>query len=115
MVDAALERWPVLSRQLPDLLQQWTGRRGVVRARAVLTRADGRSESPAESRLRLRLVLAGVAVPVPQHAIRTAAGAFVARIDLAWPAHRVAVEYDGAWHNRSDEHFRADRTRFNAI
>lgn len=115
LVDAALARWPVLARRLPDLLDGWAGRRGLVRARAVLALADGRSESPPESRLRLLLVRAGLPVPVPQYVVRAAGGRFVARLDLAWPAHRVALEYDGVWHNRSDEQFRADRARLSAL
>ena len=32
------------------------------------------------------------------------------RLDLAWPKHRVAVEYDGEeWHERTEEQRAADR------
>jgi very-short-patch-repair endonuclease len=66
-----------------------------------------------ESRLRVRLVLAGLPTPVTQHVI-TQAGRFVARVDLAWPEHRVAVEYDGTWH-ATTEQFHADRRRLNGL
>lgn len=90
------------------------GLRGVRRARAALLRSDPRAESPPETRLRLRLTAAGL-TPVPQHVILDAQGRFVARVDLAFPAARVAVEYDGrAVHEREDV-FARDRQRQNAL
>ena len=32
-------------------------------------------------------------------------------MDLAWPKHRVAVEYDGEWHELTEEQRAADRMR----
>ncbi len=58
---------------------------------------DPRAESPPESRVRVYLVLAGLPAPVPQYSVLDN-GEFVARVDLAWPAYRVALEYDGQWH-----------------
>ncbi len=70
------------------------------------------AESPPESRLRLQLVLAGLE-PVPQYEVRDAGGRFLGRVDLAFPAARVAVEYDGrAVHEREDV-FARDRQRQN--
>lgn len=71
--------------------------RGSAFARAAVAAADGRSESPPETRTRLVMRAAGLR-PEPQHTVRDASGAFVARVDLALVAHRVAVEYEGAWH-----------------
>lgn len=56
------------------------------------------SESPMETRLRLLLVLAGLPRPVAQHVVHDASGRFVARLDLAYPRAKLAVEYDGAFH-----------------
>ena len=53
-------------------------------------------------------------VPVPQFVVRDARGGFVARVDLAFPAQRVAVEYDGAWHAEPGR-FAKDRRRLNAL
>ncbi len=114
LVDAVLARWPVLERRLDELTAWWVGRRGIDRVRVVLSLADGRSESPMESRLRVLLALGGLPRPVPQHVVRDAAGRFVARVDLAWPDERVAVEYDGLWHADSDQ-FHRDRRRLNAL
>ena len=41
-------------------------------------------------------------------------GRFVARVDLAWPDLRVALEYDGAYHNDPAQ-IVLDRKRLNAI
>lgn len=87
--------------------------RGVRRARRAVTLADGRAESPPESVLRLLLTTAGL-TPVPQYVVRDADGQFVARVDLAFPERRVAVEYDGAWHGKPGQLAR-DRRRLNAL
>ena len=41
---------------------------------------------------------AGLPVPLLNHELRDASGAFVARIDLAYPHARVALEYEGDIH-----------------
>lgn len=58
---------------------------------------DPRAESPPESRVRLLLVRAGLPAPVPQYTVLDS-GEFVARVDLAWPQFKIALEYDGQWH-----------------
>ena len=52
--------------------------------------------------------------PVPQCRVSRADGVFVARVVLAYPAAKVAVEYDGAWHGAPGE-LRRDRRRINAL
>ncbi|MFI0470137.1 endonuclease domain-containing protein [Saccharopolyspora sp. 5N102] len=69
---------------------------GIVRARMRLEHLDGRAESVPESILRVELALCGLR-PVPQLEVFDGDG-FVARVDLAFEAARVAVEYDGGWH-----------------
>lgn len=89
----------------------------LVRSNGTITRAielmDGRAESPPESRVRVHLILAGLPAPTPQFEVFHN-GRWVARVDLAWPDARVAVEYDGEWHNDRDQ-FRKDRRRLNAL
>jgi hypothetical protein len=53
------------------------------RLRPALLHADGRAESPFESRTRAELLLAGIPVPTLQHEVRDHLGRFVARVDLA--------------------------------
>jgi very-short-patch-repair endonuclease len=90
-----------------SLVRGW---RKVIRAVALM---DPAAESPQESRLRVRLVLAGLPRPVSQFVIERS-GTFVARVDLAWPELRVAVEYDGLWHAAEDQ-FHRDRRRLNQV
>ena len=87
--------------------------RGSRRAREVLALVDGRAESPQESRLRVLLASAGLPA-VPQFVVRADDGTFVARVDLAYPDLRIAIEYDGLWH-ADGEQFRKDRRRLNAL
>lgn len=107
------ERLQTLEQLEVELAAQ-AGLRGIVQARRVLQLSDPRAESPPESRVRLALVLAGLA-PVPQHVVVDARGRFVARVDLAFPELRIAIEYDGrAVHEREDV-FARDRQRQNAL
>ncbi|TQM02222.1 type IV toxin-antitoxin system AbiEi family antitoxin domain-containing protein [Pseudonocardia kunmingensis] len=79
---AALERAP-----------RWPGSPA---ARRVIAFAEGLSESVGESRSRVALAAAGVAPPVLQWKVHAAAtGAFIGRVDFAWPERRVVAEFDG--------------------
>ncbi len=101
-------------RALQEELRAHAGLRGVVQARRALEQSDPRAESPPESRLRLALRGAGL-VPVPQFEVLDAQGRLVARVDLALPESRLALEHDGkAVHDRADA-FVADRRRQNAL
>jgi very-short-patch-repair endonuclease len=71
---------------------------------------EPKAESPMETRLRLVLLDGGLPRAAPQWNVLTDSGAFVGRLDLAYPEHRVAVEYDGAFHweqRREDDRRRA--------
>jgi hypothetical protein len=81
--------------------------------RSVLDLVDGLAGSPQETRLRLLLHRSPLPPPVAQFTVRDRHG-FVARVDFAWPAHRVAVEYDGLWHAEAGQ-FAADRERLNRL
>jgi very-short-patch-repair endonuclease len=80
----------------------------------VLQVADGRAESPPESRLRFVLIRAGYPV-VPQYDVHRPDGRWIARVDLALPELRIAIEYDGREvHDRPDVFVR-DRRRQNDL
>lgn len=89
------------------------GKRGWKRMVRVAELADAGAESIPESRLRVRVVLAGAPKPVTQFVVERD-GMFVARLDLAWPHLKVAVEYDGMWHD-DPEQFHRDRRRLNRL
>lgn len=89
------------------------GLRGVRQAHRALDLSDGRAESPPESRVRLALVQAGLR-PVPQYDVEHR-GRWLARVDLAFPEFKIAIEYDGrAVHEREDV-FARDRQRQNDL
>ncbi|MFG3707751.1 hypothetical protein ACGF7U_23885 [Micromonospora sp. NPDC047670] len=89
------------------------GLRGCKRMLRVAELADPGAESVQGSRLRVRLVLAGLPRPVTRF-VGERDGRFVARLDLAWPDLRVAVGYDGLWHD-DPEQFHRDRRRLNRL
>jgi very-short-patch-repair endonuclease len=113
LIDSLLQRRAVQPAELTAYLARRRGDRGARRFAEALTLVDGGAESLPESRLRVRLVRAGLPRPVTQHVI-TRAGRFVARVDLAWPDLKVAVEYDGQWHDDPAQ-FHRDRQRLNQI
>lgn len=86
---------------------------GIVRARRAEELADPRAESRPESRVRVWLVLDGLH-PEPQHWIEDSRGR-LARVDLAFVAQRVAVEYDGSWREGELWALDRDRDRLNRV
>jgi hypothetical protein len=87
--------------------------RGGRRAAEALNLCDPRAESPPESHLRVAIVSGGLPAPIPQYNVRWN-GDFVARVDLAWPELRFAVEYDGQWHVDPAQ-LADDRSRLRAL
>lgn len=95
VLDAMVRTGAVTLADLGALVGTGGGRWGVTRVRRAVGLVDPRAASPPESRVRVALVLAGLA-PVPQYAIRTPVGLIHA--DLAFPESRLVVEYEGAYH-----------------
>jgi hypothetical protein len=81
--------------------------------RRVLALADGLAGSPQETRLRLLLGRSDVPTPVAQHRVLED-GQFLARVDFAWPEHRLALEYEGTWHG-APQQVPEDRERLNRL
>ncbi|MDQ1663670.1 MAG: hypothetical protein QOJ68_3650 [Blastococcus sp.] len=86
---------------------------GSARARSAVARADGLAASPQETRLRLLIAGSRLPAPVAQFAVRLD-GRVIARVDFAWPGHKVALEYDGMWHAAPGQ-FAKDRRRLNDL
>lgn len=74
------------------------GSRGSRRLDDVGSLTDPRAESPPESRLRVALVCAGLPRPEVQYRVNDGDGIVLARVDLAYPEPKLAIEYDGANH-----------------
>jgi hypothetical protein len=114
LLDAMLQRRIVSLPVVQRAALVWRGKRGGASMDTSLKLAEPLSESPMESKLRLVVVDAGLPRPVAQYVVRDADGRFVARLDLAYPRHRVGLEYEGD-HHRSRDTFRRDIARLNAL
>jgi very-short-patch-repair endonuclease len=83
----------LLARRAGDV-----GARGCRRLDDVVALADPRAESPPETRLRLELRNAGLPTPEVQYEVVDEYGFVLARVDLAYPDFKLAIEYDGSTH-----------------
>jgi hypothetical protein len=99
--DALGRVWEFAGSGLGDVVGLVGPRRNCRRVHQVARLMDPASESPRESRTRVRIVLAGLPTPVCQYVVLDGRR-FVARVDLAWPEWKVALEYDGQDHGRDD-------------
>ena len=109
---------PYSGKPPPSTLEQLAGavrrhgrRRGVRSLRSALEYVRYGSMSPQETRLRLALVDAGLPEPEPNHRVVDGRGRLLALVDLAYPAHMVAVEYLGDHHRTDAEVYHKDIAR----
>jgi predicted transcriptional regulator of viral defense system len=93
VADAALHRKLLTPDELAAAVVRATRRPGVAAARRVVAFADSRSESPGESRSRVRMRRFGLPEPELQMPIRTRYGIYYA--DFGWSHHRAIGEFDG--------------------
>ncbi|MFE4727549.1 hypothetical protein [Microbacterium sp. NPDC056736] len=88
-------------------------------AGGVLTRALDAirvgAETAEETTLRLAIVRAGLPEPQLNWSLRGADGEFVARLDMAYPDLKVAVEHDGRTHAFDEAQFARDADRWDRI
>jgi hypothetical protein len=114
LLDAALNTGTIRSEEVAAIRLMTRGRPGCQRAVDWFSQVDGRAESPLESRVRLVLADAGRRPEELQWVVHSE-GATVARLDMAWPSRRLALEADGvAPHELPSALFR-DRERQNAL
>ena len=109
-LDSAENRGLVSNRSVQATLDRLSrqGRNGAGTLRELLTSRSARRRPP-ESEMETMLIQClrrnGWPEPVPQHVIQQA-GAFVARVDAAYPQWRIAIEY------QSDEHHGGQTARY---
>jgi very-short-patch-repair endonuclease len=84
------------------------------RVPGVIDLADPRAESPMETRSRLVLVQRGLPRPELQYQIYDKFGEFVARVDMAYPLLKLAMEYDGRGH-LTEWQQQSDASRLNRL
>ncbi|UKA49154.1 hypothetical protein LFT48_17200 [Arthrobacter sp. FW305-123] len=92
LMDHAL-RYGVDAAKLWEKCQALAGRNGVLALRRALDNADARSESPGETLCRELLQRLRIQPPELQVEVDTVEGRH--RIDMAWRAKKVALEFDG--------------------
>ena len=92
-------------------VERFRGERGVVQLRWLAPLADGRSESPGESALRLHWYDAGLPRPELQWWVHDDNGVALYRLDIALPDIRFAAEYDGQRFHVGNDQREHDRVR----
>jgi len=119
-VDSAENRGLVTVSGLRRALQRLgrPGRNGAGVLRRVLDQQYGRPavpESEMETMLLQVLRRNGLPEPVPQYEVRDACGAFIARVDAAYPDLRIAIDYDSVKHHSGRKQLIVDSERRNRI
>lgn len=118
VVDSALHKKRLLPEDLEHVAQLVARRRGSRTARLALALADGRAESPLESKARLRFVDVGLPPTTLQKVFLDQRGRTIARGDLAWQRSDgswVSVEMDGHDVHSTPEALFHDRHRQNDL
>jgi hypothetical protein len=85
--------------------------RGVVRARDALGLVRPGTDSPQETRLRLRVVAAGLPEPAVNKPAFDPAGEWLGTPDLGYEEYLVAIQYDGDVHRTNPRRWRQDVAR----
>jgi hypothetical protein len=91
-------------------LTRWGRFPGCGRIRDALPLARPGVESPKETETRLLLRSFGLPEPAIQHVV-SVDGRFLARVDLAYPECRIAIEYEGDGHRTDRDQWRIDIRR----
>ncbi|GAB3187985.1 type IV toxin-antitoxin system AbiEi family antitoxin domain-containing protein [Micromonospora palomenae] len=115
VLDSALNRRLVTEDDLLGVPPLIRGRRGAVAARGYLAEADGRAQSPLETRARLRCVDGKVPPDALQLAVRDDDGYLLGIGDLGWRGPRLIAEADGRAAHDTPEAIFADRRRQNRL
>lgn len=115
VLDSALNRGLVTDDDLLAVSRLIRGRRGAVAARSHLAEADGRAQSPLETRTRLRCVDGRVPPDALQLEVRDDDGYLLGIGDLGWRGPRVIAEADGRGPHGTPEAVHADRRRQNRL
>lgn len=91
--DAAMRKFSLKAQDARDALDRWPRRPGAAAARRAIDFMDPRSESPGESRSRVRMFRAGLPAPDLQFEVFARDGLFVGRTDFRIDS--VLGEFDG--------------------
>ncbi|SDY14214.1 Transcriptional regulator, AbiEi antitoxin, Type IV TA system [Micromonospora pattaloongensis] len=115
MLDAVLGAGLLTDEHLDAARALVYGNRGAVRARAAMDEADGRAQSPLETRIRLICRDGGVAPEELQFPVHDDVGSLLAVADFGWPSRNVLGEADGRAPHSTPHALLHDRRRQNAL
>jgi hypothetical protein len=117
LLDSALHQGLITPSDLGKIERLGRARRGAVKLRALLGLADGRAESPLESRVRLDCIDGHLPPQQLQYPIRDEYGNLIAIGDFAWLSRRRPLigEADGADVHALPQAVYRDRLRGNAL
>ncbi|MFV2100014.1 hypothetical protein [Micromonospora sp. LOL_024] len=115
VLDSTLNQGLLGEDDLTLIARRIRRRRGAVAARGYLAEADGRAQSPLETRSRLRCVDGRVPPDVLQLKVRDDDGYLLGIGDLGWRASRLIAEADGQGPHGTPEAIFADRRRQNRL
>jgi hypothetical protein len=101
-VDALARRGRFSTSAVLEVAGRYPGARGRAQLPRVVGLADARAGSPMETRLRLVLVLRGLPVPEAQYPVQDERRRRAVWLDLAYPDHRIGIEYEGEEHTRPE-------------
>ena len=112
---ASEHRAATIRRRLQDELEAMAGRSGARRARAVIAIASPFAESPGESIMRCFVTALGLPAPVLQPGVEDGIEVVVYFPDLAWPALKIYLEFDGRLKYESDADLWREKKRRDAL
>jgi hypothetical protein len=114
VLDAFMRHCGLTHSDFRGMLARYRGRRGCTQLRELIAYADGRSESPRESWVRMDIIDSGL--PVPQLQIWVSVPRLGRRrLDLGYRGRKVAIEHEGEEHHSSPEDVAADEVRRDAL
>lgn len=96
---------------LEQAMSRFEGRRGLGRARELITFSTDRADAPPESVFRRRFHLAGFPPAEPNRNIYGRNGRFLAMPDLQFGEYRMAFDYEGDHHRTDKRQWRKDLRR----
>ena len=109
-LDGFMRHHGITQYEMRRELVRYYRRRGVVQARYLVPLADPRADSPGESWTRMEMLGRGLPKPELQWCVDVGGGRFYV-LDIAYPQHKVAVEYDGREFHSSEERRARDSRR----
>lgn len=101
--------------EVAAVVDGWRGGGDCVLARRRLAAADGLAESVLETAGRLAIMDGGLPLPVAQYEVCDGSGSVVARLDGAYLAERIGIEFDGRSVHEAPEALLRDRSRQNRL